>query len=327
MPTLFDSPETQCCLLLPDAEPAYRTELGMMLQGKAEEVLAQEHIRRLKGQVQLVFTSPPFPLNRKKRYGNKQGEQYVKWIADFAGLFKELLTPNGSIVMELGNAWQEGEPVMSTLALESLLGFLKAGDLKLCQQFVAYNTARLPSPAQWVTIERIRVKDSYTHVWWMAKTSRPKACNRKVLKAYSEAMDKLLRTGKYNSGLRPSEFNINDESFLNDNGGAIPSNVLKVANTRATDPYLAHCKEMDIKAHPARMAEELPDFFINFLTDPGDLVLDPFGGSNTTGAVAERLGRRWISIEPTEDYISSSKSRFAAILSTGDEHRIPAGTT
>lgn len=160
------------------ASEAYRTARGVMIQGTAEAALASPLLERYKGKVQLIFTSPPFPLNRKKQYGNQQGEAYVKWLSGFAPLFCEFLKPDGSIVVEMGNAWEPGKPAMSTLALRALLAFLDAGKLYLCQQFVCYNPARLPTPAQWVNVERIRVKDAFTHVWWMSTTDRPKANNR-----------------------------------------------------------------------------------------------------------------------------------------------------
>ncbi len=289
----------------------YTAKRGVMYRGFAEDVLQSALAKKHRGKVQLILTSPPFPLNRKKKYGNRQGEKYVEWLAGFAPLFKEFLTDNGSIVLEMGNAWVAGEPAMSTLALEALLGFLKAGDLKLCQQFICHNPARLPTPAQWVNIDRIRVKDSYTHVWWMAPTTRPKADNRRVLRPYSASMLKLLRTKKYNAGRRPSEHHIGATSFLKNNNGAIPSNVLTFTNTLSNDPYLAYCKAQCLQLHPARMPVELATFFIKFLTEARDLVLDPFAGSNTTGAAAEHLKRRWIAIEPNEHYIQGSRGRFS----------------
>lgn len=289
---------------------AYATSRGVMYRGFAEEVFQSRLARKHRGRVQLILTSPPFPLNRKKKYGNRQGEEYVQWLAAFAPLFRDYLTDDGSIVIEMGNAWEPGAPVMSTLALEALLRFLRAGDFKLCQQFICYNPARLPTPAQWVNIDRIRVKDSYTHLWWMAPTTRPKADNRRVLKAYSDAMLRLLGTKKYNAGRRPSEHRIGVTSFLKDNGGAIPSNVLTFTNTLSSDPYLTHCRERGLLLHPARMPVDLAAFFIKFLTDPRDLVLDPFAGSNTTGAAAEVLKRRWVAIEPSDAYIQGSRGRF-----------------
>lgn len=294
------------------AEPpvAYRTDRGIAVEAKVEDFLASNMAKRYRGLVQLIFTSPPFPLNRKKKYGNETGDEYVEWLAEFAPKFIEMLKPNGSIVIEMGNAWEQGEPVMSTLALKTLLKFLEKGELQLCQQFVAYNRARLPSPAPWVTIERIRVKDAFTHVWWMAPTTRPKASNERVLKTYSPAMLDLLRTKKYNSGTRPSEHHISPKSFLTRHKGAIPSNVIEYTNTRTNDPYQEYCRAQNIKPHPARMPIQLAEFFIKMLTTSGQYVLDPFAGSNTTGAAAERLGRRWIAVELDGEYLRGSRGRF-----------------
>jgi hypothetical protein len=293
-----------------DLQVAYETDLGTMYRGSIEDFLGSGLSLGLRGEAQLIFTSPPFPLNRAKRYGNKVGDEYLEWLGDLANPLGDLLTETGSFVVELGNAWEPREPVMSTLALKALLKLLEAGDFKLCQQFVVHNPARLPSPAQWVNVERIRVKDAYTNVWWMSRTARPKADNRKVLTGYSPSMKKLLKRQKYNAGRRPSEHHIGETSFLADNGGAIPPNVLTISNTVSTDAYRAYCKDHDLKLHPARMPPDLAEFFVQFLTDEDDLVLDPFGGSNTTGAVAEGLKRQWVSIEPEADYIAGSRGRF-----------------
>src|SRR6185369_12851829 len=110
---------------------AYRTARGTAYRGLAEQVLVHPLFRkRFLGKVQLIFTSPPFPLNRKKRYGNEVGDDYIQWLADFAPLFRDYLRPDGSIVMEIGNAWEPGTPIMSTLALEALLEFMRRGNLR-----------------------------------------------------------------------------------------------------------------------------------------------------------------------------------------------------
>jgi DNA modification methylase len=301
----------------------YTTPLGCMVIGYAEEVLRLRLADKLRGKVQLIFTSPPFPLNRKKKYGNLQGEAYIKWLAEFAPLLGDLLAPNGSIVIEVGNAWEPGRPAMSTLPIEALLAFKERGGFYLCQQFVCYNPARLPSPAQWVNVKRIRVKDAYTNLWWMSRVTRPFANNRRVLKSYSESMLKLLETKKYNAGRRPSAHSIGEASFLRNNKGAIPSNVLTFTNTLSRDPYLEYCRNKGLELHPARMPLGLAQFFIKFLTRDNGLVLDPFAGSNTTGDAAERLGRRWISIEPREDYAVASQGRF---LIQEQNHKTPSKT-
>lgn len=321
------------------ATPVYTTALGEVFCGNSQDVLKSQHFAVHKGNVQLVFTSPPFPLNKKKKYGNLQGEEYIEWFAEFAPTLREMVTSDGSIVIEIGNAWVPGQPTMSTHVLEAFLRFLKAGDLHLCQEFVWYNPARLPSPVEWVNKERCRVKDAFTRIWWMSPNPRPKADNRKVLREYSPSMKRLIKTGKYNSGGRPSQHNIGVESFRATNDGAIPPNVgggdalpsldavitpkgfteylekstnlLKAANTLSSDTYRRFCLQNGAPVHPARMPSTLVEFFVKFLTDEGDTVLDPFAGSNTTGAVAESLQRRWLSIEADWTYATHSIGRFS----------------
>jgi site-specific DNA-methyltransferase (cytosine-N4-specific) len=317
--TIEESPPSPTAEL----KPIYKTSHGAAYFGDSSDLLRSEHFKKkYYGKVQLAFTSPPFPLNTKKKYGNLKGEQYINWFAQFAPLLRDLVTSDGSIVIEIGNAWEPGRPVMSTLVLRALLKFLEEGGLNLCQEFIWYNPARLPSPVQWVNVERIRVKDAFTRIWWMSPSDRPKADNRQILREYSESMKKLIRTGKYNAGSRPSQHNIGKKSFATDNRGAIPPNViagdeapslgtlLKGTNTRSHDQYQLFCRSRNIPLHPARMPLELVYFFRRFLTTKNDLVLDPFAGSNTTGAVAERLGRRWLSCEANWSYAASSITRF-----------------
>ncbi|MBI2805143.1 MAG: site-specific DNA-methyltransferase [Planctomycetes bacterium] len=291
---------------------AYTTSNGAMLVGESEIVLSRPELRALKGKVQLIFTSPPFPLNHKKKYGNLRGGDYVMWLAKFGPIMRELLKPDGSIVIELGNSWEEGHPTMSTLPMRALLYFQEQNFLHLCQEFICHNPARLPSPAEWVTVRRIRLKDSYTRLWWLSPDRYPKANNRNVLKPYSAAQTKLIESGKFNTGRRPSQFVIAEKKFAKNNGGSISPNVLSISNTRSRDGYQEYCRTNDIEFHPARMPIELPKFFINFLTSPGDIVLDPFGGSNTTGAAADELGRYWVTVEPNESYVRGSMGRFDA---------------
>ena len=304
------------------SKPIYETELGALYFGDSKKVLRNQRFLEKIGKAQLVFTSPPFPLNTKKSYGNLQGEEYIRWFASYAPILRDLVTDDGSIVIEIGNAWEPGRPVMSTVVLRALLKFLEKGGLHLCQEFIWYNPAKLPSPIQWVNIERIRAKDAFTRIWWMSPVDRPKADNRRVLREYSGSMKKLLRTGRYNAGPRPSEHVIGATSFAKSNGGAIPPNVggiddlpsigslLKAGNTGSSEQFQLFCREQGLDGHPARMPPQLAEFFIQFLTDEGDLIVDPFAGSNTTGSVAQGLNRRWASIEAKWDYALASIARF-----------------
>jgi site-specific DNA-methyltransferase (cytosine-N4-specific) len=226
-------------------------------------------------------------------------------------------------VIEIGNAWEAGKPVMSTLPLETLLAFKEAANLELCQHVSCHNPARLPSPAAWVNLERIRLKDSFTHVWWLAKTPRPRADNRRVLTPYRKDMQLLLKSQKYNAGRRPSGHKISEKGFLTDHGGAIapnvidpldpaslPESLMRFSNTGWDAGYREYCAGHGLDPHPARMQPGLAGFFVEFLTEPGDLVVDPFAGSNTTGAIAEALGRRWLCVEANAVYAAGSQGRF-----------------
>jgi site-specific DNA-methyltransferase (cytosine-N4-specific) len=313
------------------------------LHSRFEDALPTPKLRGLKGKVQLVLTSPPFPLNTKKSYGNLQGEAYRDWFVSLAEPLAELLTPTGSIVIELGNAWEPNRPIQSLLPLECLLGFAKApkANLRLCQQFVCYNPARLPSPAQWVTVRRERVTDSYTQVWWFAGSDSPFADNSRVLRPYSNSMRGLLQSGTFNRKRRPSHHHISENGFLADRGGSIAHNLFELepiassrevrlpnafalSNTASNDTFTRECTARGITPHPARMPAGLAAFFIQFLTKKRDLVFDPFAGSNTTGFVAELLGRRWLSLDAEEKYGVQSEIRFRdLILSPSSKMRRP----
>lgn len=283
--------------------PAYETSLGRLLHGDAMEMLGglpDDH-------VDLVMTSPPFALNRPKEYGNEPIERYISWFLPFCLEIKRVLKPTGSFVLDIGGSWLPGVPTRSLYHFE--LAARLAREFSLAQEFYHHNPARLPTPAEWVTIRRIRVKDAVNMVWWFGKTEWPKADNRKVLQPYSESMKSLLKKG-YEAKKRPSGHEISDK-FSKDNGGSIPSNVISIANTQSNTAYLRKCKERGIRPHPARYPEGLVDFFVKFLTDEGDLVVDPFAGSNVTGAVCESLNRRWIGSELNREYVEGSRLRFA----------------
>jgi site-specific DNA-methyltransferase (cytosine-N4-specific) len=260
--------------------------------------------------VNLVVTSPPFALTRKKEYGNAEDGEYIEWFMPFAREIRRVLKEDGSFVLDLGGAYLKGAPTRSLYQFELLIKLCREGGFHLAQECYHYNPTRLPTPAEWVTVRRVRLKDSVNVVWWLSKSKHPKSDNRRVLLAYSVAMEDLLKRQSYNAGKRPSEHDINTTSFLTNNGGAIAPNVLALANSESNSAYIRRCKENHLKLHPARFPVAFAEFFINFLTDEGDLVLDPFGGSCSTGEAAEHAARRWIVMELDEEYLAGSKMRF-----------------
>lgn len=285
-------------------EPYYSTEAGAAYLGDAlalTGLLADES-------VDLILTSPPFALTRKKEYGNASADEYVDWFLGFAAEFRRVLKARGSFILDLGGAYLPGAPVRSIYQYELLVRLCREAGFFLAQEFFHYNPSRLPSPAEWVTVRRVRVRDSVNVVWWLSRDRDPKADNRKVLQAYSESMEALFRNG-YKPKLRPSGHDIS-VNFARRNAGSIPPNLLTLANTESNSAYLRRCRKAGLHPHPARFPAQFPEFFIRFLTDPGDLVLDPFAGSNTTGFVAETLNRRWLAFELHEGYLRGSILRF-----------------
>ena len=242
-------------LSLSELKPYYSTNSGAAFNLDSLSVL-----RRLpSASVDLVLTSPPFALTRKKEYGNEPVERYLEWFMPFCLEIKRLLKPTGSFVLDIGGAWMPGAPVRSMYHFELAV--------HLAKKF-----------------------------------------NRRVLRPYSESMKGLIKNG-YKAKMRPSGHDISD-TFQRDNGGAIPPNLLEIANTESNSYYLRRCKALGIKPHPARYPEALAQFFVDLLTDEGDLVLDPFCGSNVTGAVAQKANRRWLACELRAEYLDGSIARF-----------------
>lgn len=285
----------------------YSTRLGNAYCGDALELMADLE----DGSVDLVFTSPPFALQRQKEYGNKDQHEYIDWLAKFATVVRRKLKDTGSFVLDLGGAYQKGVPTRSLYNFRIPIRFCDEVGFFLAEDFYWHNPAKLPSPIEWVNKRKLRAKDSVNTVWWFSKTEWPKADVTKVLAPYSDRMKKLLKDPQafYSPKVRPSGHDIGN-NFGRDNGGAIPSNLLQIPNTDSNGSYLRGCKTVGTKAHPARFPAKLPEFFIKFLTEPGDLVVDIFAGSNTTGVVAEALERKWLAYELSAEYLAASAFRF-----------------
>lgn len=288
-------------------KPLYVTKYGAACIGDSIKLLDQLE----PDSIDLVMTSPPFALQREKTYGNVDQQAYVDWLFTFCEKVYRVMSPTGSFVIDLGGAYQSKRPVRSLHNYRILIKLCDELDFRLAEEFFWYNPSKLPSPIEWVNKRKIRAKDSVNTVWWLSKTDNPKANVSRVLVPYSDRMKKLHANPEkyYQPKERPSGHDIGT-GFATDNGGAIPSNLLQIPNTESNSRYIQLCKAVGVSAHPARFPQKLPAFFINFLTEPGDTVLDIFSGSNTTGAAAEAAQRRWIAFEKNLEYLAASAFRF-----------------
>ncbi|MDI6822933.1 MAG: site-specific DNA-methyltransferase [Bacillota bacterium] len=287
--------------------PAFETKVGRIYVGDSLDILSDPRVVS-EGSVDLIVTSPPFGLTRKKKYGNVEADKYVDWFRPFGQLFRRLLKPNGSLVIDIGGSWMPGQPTRSLYHYELLVMLVKELEFHLAQEFFWWNPSKLPTPAEWVNVRRVRVKDAVDCVWWLSPTPWPKASNRRVLQPYSDSMKQLLANG-YEARLRPSGHDISTK-FARDNGRSIPPNLLAIANTESNSAYIRYCRQHRLPVHPARFPAALPEFFMRMLTNRGDLVVDPFAGSCVTGEVAERLSRRWICVELLPQYVEGARGRF-----------------
>jgi len=287
----------------------YRTKLGQAFLVRAEDYLPSMP----ENSVDLVITSPPFALLRQKPYGNLDQAEYVDWLVSFGPLVRRVLKDTGSFVLDLGGAYQRGVPCRSLYNYRVLLRLCDEHGFHLAEEFFWHNPAKLPSPIEWVNNRKIRAKDSVNTVWWFSKSEYPKANVGNVLAPYSARMKQLMKDPEafYRPKDRPSGHDISGK-FGKNNGGAIPSNLLQYPNTESNSAHIRLCKAHNVEPHPARFPRSLPEFFIKFLTDPGDVVMDIFAGSNTTGEAAELLGRPWIALECNLEYIIGSAFRFMA---------------
>ncbi len=286
-------------------KPLYLTRFGSAYVGDSLELMRDLP----NSSVNLILTSPPYALHFKKEYGNKSQTEYVSWFLQFAKEFFRILRNDGSFVLDIGGSWQPGQPTRSLYHFELLLSICKEIGFFLAQECFWYNPAKLPAPAEWVTVRKIRVKDAVECLWWLSKTPHPKANNQNVLNPYSEDMKRLMKRG-YKPKLRPSGHHITHKFGNGNGGGSIPPNLLIYGNNDSNGRYLEACKRTGLKPHPARFPIQLPTFFLRFLTEPGDLVLDPFAGSNTTGEACEREKRRWLAFEIERSYLEASRFRF-----------------
>ncbi|MBS7263134.1 MAG: site-specific DNA-methyltransferase [Eubacteriales bacterium] len=289
----------------------YSTSLGKCIQGDSLDVLQGLD----DNSIDLIITSPPFSLQRHKSYGEVGQEEYVDWLLQFGTIAFNKLKETGSFVIDLGGAYQKGSPIKSLYPFRFMLKMCDEVGYYLAQDMYWHNPSALPTPIEWVNKRKMRCKTSVNTVWWLSKSMFPKSDIKKVLVPYSSRMQDLIDNPKSfvkeEGVVRPSGHVMGMKSWAKNNGGAIPANLLQISNSESNSQYLRYCKLLGLKGHPARFPAKLPEFFIKMLTDAGDYVVDIFCGSNTTGMVAEELGRKWLSIDLCNEYVATSSFRFA----------------
>jgi len=264
--------------------------------------------RRKADSVDLIVTSPPYALIKKKKYGNESQDDYLDWFRPFAEQFLRVLKPTGSCIINIGGAWTPKLPTRSLYLWDVLTMLVRETGFHLCQDFYWHSPSKLIAN-EWTAIRKIRPLDSVEHVWWLGKTPWPKASARRTAIPAKTPREKVENSGHSLSTMYSPSGQRRVFRTVNE-GGSLPSNLLVMSNAAVHHAYRDHCAEKGVPQHPARFPQALPEFFIRMLTDEGDVVLDPFAGSCTTGEVCEKLRRKWICIESREEYLVGAMGRF-----------------
>lgn len=266
-------------------EKYYSNSNGTLYFGDCRDVLAFLH---KENQIfDLVFTSPPYAERRKQTYGGIKEEEYVDWFIPIGTLIKDVLKGDGSFFLNIKPHTKDGERALYVFdlvcSLKREVGFFFIDEL--CWVKNAF-PGKLKG----------RFKNAFEPIYHFSKSNpnsiifNPLACGTEVKE---ESIERYYRkqcgypsNGSGMCGMRAS--NIRNLKL------ARPSNVLNINNV---SNQFSNKKE-----HPATFPEGLVEFFIKSFSNEGQIILDPFAGSGTTGLVAEKLNRKWILIEKEKKY-------------------------
>jgi hypothetical protein len=289
---------------------AFSTELGIAIWGDAKHVF-----ERLDGEpICLGLFSPPYALAEPRAYGNPSTSDYVDFLCPIVEPIVRHMAPGANLAIVIGNdIFEPKSPARSTYLEELTLALCKRFGLHLMDRLV-WASNKPPGPIAWASKQRMQLNAGYEHVLWFCND--PHRCiadNRRVLEPHTEAQQKLIARG----GVQKARVNgdgayrLRPGSFGNPTAGRIPRNVLQVSNHCANQRvYKQRAKELGLLPHGAPMPLALTRKLVRFLSDVGQLVVDPFFGSGTTGVACELEERRWVGTEIVFDYARGGAERF-----------------
>ncbi|WP_161544092.1 DNA methyltransferase, partial [Escherichia coli] len=188
--------------------------------------------------------------------------------------------------------------------------------LELMDRLQWVNRSKPPSPTHWACKQRVQLCSSYEPVLWFTNdASKVRSNNLRVLQPHSDQHLKLQAAGGENrtTFYGDGAYQLKSGSFGNKTEGTIPKNTLFYGNSCA-DTRFCHsiARELGFPLHGATSPTRLAAFLIEFLTEPGDLVVDPFAGLHKVPIAAERLGRRWLATDKIMEWLAISRNLFTA---------------
>lgn len=290
---------------------AYATSLGIAILSDAESFF-----RGFSEPVHLGFTSPPYPLQKARAYGGPSDE--LEWIDFITRVLEPIcrnLVSGGSVCLNLGNdifvPGGKGERSLYqerlVLALNDRLG------LKKIDMIPWVNRAKPPGPTEYACKRRTHLSSGWESLYWFSNSpSELRSDNRRVLNEHTMRHKKLLMEGnKRQAVYGDGAYKLRESSYSNQTEGSIPKNVFERGNACAdTLAFRKFASKLGLPHHGAMFPTALASFFIKFLTREGDLVIDPFCGSNKTGLAAQRLNRRFVSVDRCAQFLRTSAELF-----------------
>lgn len=292
-------------------EVAFSTDLGIAIWARHESVFPL-----LDEPINLYISSPPYPLRTPRAYGNPNSRDYVDFICRALEPIVRNLAKDASIILNLSNdIFEPKSPARSlyihylAIALHENLG------LDFMGQIPWVNYSKPPGPTHWACVKKIQLSSCFEHILWFCKDALlVNADNRRVLEQHSQKHRSYLESGGElrNTSYGDGSFRLRSgKSFSSVTAGKIPRNVFERGHSCAdTIAYRKAADHLGIQKHGAMYPTELPEFFIRYLTTPGQLVADQFGGTGKTARAAENLGRRWIITEKIYQYLRGGAELF-----------------
>ncbi|MDA8151510.1 MAG: DNA methyltransferase [Acidithiobacillus sp.] len=296
---------------------AFSTDLGVAIWGSHQDVF-----RQINEPIALCISSPPYPLRKARAYGGPDERQYVDFICGALEPIVRSLIPGGSIVLNVsGDVFEPKKPSRSLYLERLVLALNDRLGLSLMDRIPWVNYSKPPAPTYWACVNRVQLTTAYEPLYWFTNDpDKVRSDNRRVLEAHTARHQRLMASGgdgrlaTYGDGA----YHIRPDSFGRVTTGKIPRNVIERGHVCSdTAAYRRHAQALGMPTHGAMQPTSIPDFFIRLLTQPDDLVVDPFGGTVKTGLAAERLGRRWLVTEWMLEYLRGAAEMFRGYAGFG----------
>jgi DNA modification methylase len=264
--------------------------VNKIFQGDCEKVL--------KGfpddSIDLIFTSPPYADQRAKTYGGIKPDHYVDWFIPRSAQFLRVLKPTGTFILNIKERVVDGE--RHTYVLNLILQMREQGWL-WTEEFVWHK--KNSYPGKWPN----RFRDNWERLIQFNKSKHFAMYQEEVMVPIGDwAKDRLTNLSETDK--------IRDESKAGSGFGKNVSNWLGRDKVYPTN-VIHMATECGNRNHSAAFPEELPAWFIKLFTKPGDVVLDPFIGSGSTAAAAVQLGRNYVGIDVSQEYVKLTQDRVS----------------